>query len=57
MNEYKITYEDGDYLFTRFNGNIIEAKNYYLGHSFTYWDATECKEKDRKVIKIEQLNN
>lgn len=52
MNEYKIIFEDGDYMLTRFNGTADEAKAYYLGRVFNLGT-----ERDRLVrcVAVEQL--
>ena len=33
MNTYKVTFSNGDYLYTQLNASIEEAKAYYLGIS------------------------
>lgn len=34
MNTFKITYNNGDYNITRFNGTIETARRYFLGNTF-----------------------
>ena len=34
MNTYKVTFSNGDYLYTQLNASIEEAKAYYLGNIF-----------------------
>lgn len=34
MNVYKITFENGNYFETRFNGDLETARKYYLGQKF-----------------------
>ena len=34
MIEIKVTFEDGNYLHTKFNGTIETAKKYYFGNVF-----------------------
>ena len=37
MLNLKVTFDDENFLFTKFNGTIAEAKNYYVGN---YFDIT-----------------
>lgn len=34
MQNYRITFENGDYFMTGFNGDLAAAKSYYLGRIF-----------------------
>ena len=50
MNFFRVDFDDGDYLTTGFNGDLNDAREYYLGHSFEKSDETM-----HKVIKVEQI--
>lgn len=53
MNEYKIHFSNGDFLTTGFNGNLTEAKKYYVGKFFNLGNGEH--DKMIKVIKIEVI--
>lgn len=52
MKTIKVFFSDGDTLITRINGTLQEIEEYYIDKSFSYYDAVECTEKKRKVIKV-----
>lgn len=45
MNEYKIIFENGDYLYTRMNATLDEAKAYYLGKLFNLGSVGDDMQK------------
>ena len=51
MRFYKITFEDGNVVRTGFNGNLAQAKSYYLGQAF---ELTEGKSV--KAIEVEEID-
>lgn len=52
MTTYKVTFTNGDYLFTRLNAAIEEAKAYYLGHVFNL--GTEA-DNLQKCVDVEEV--
>jgi hypothetical protein len=48
--EVKVTFDDGDYLFTTINGSTDEVESYYIGQSFETFNGMH------KAIKVEFLN-
>ena len=52
MNTYKVTFSNGDYLYTQLNASIEEAKAYYLGNIFNL-----CTEADnlQKCVDMEEV--
>ena len=53
MKNLKITFENKDVIFTRFNGSIKEAENYYIGHKF---DTGNCKfERITNATHVKEL--
>jgi hypothetical protein len=51
MKTYKVTFEDGNYLTTGFNGTLDDAKAYYVGQGF---ELDETKPLV-KAIKVEEI--
>lgn len=43
MNTYKVTFSNGDYLYTQLNASIEEAKAYYLGTEECAWYNSEMQ--------------
>ena len=55
-NDFKVTFEDGNTLTTGLNGDLAEAKAYYLGKRFNFGDnAAHPKDKMVKAVMVEQL--
>ena len=54
MNTYKITFSDGDYLYTRLNASIEEAKAYYLGNTFNL--GTEADNLQIAAATLDEAN-
>jgi len=53
MKIYKITYEDGDVVFSGFNGDYTAAREYWLGSVFNIgWPH----DKLLKVVKVEEVD-
>ena len=50
MIELRVEFDDGDWLFTRFNGTTDEAEDYYFGRVFTDRD-----ERPRRVTGLQFL--
>ena len=50
MIHVKVTFEDGNYLYTGINATLTEAKEYYLNNTFT------IANKRVKGIKVEDTN-
>lgn len=36
MINIRVNFENGDYLYTKFNGTIIQAQEYYIGKTFVF---------------------
>lgn len=53
MIEIKVVFNDGDFLFTKFNGTLEKAKDYYLGHYFNFGKLTDDM---KKCISVELLD-
>lgn len=52
----KVTFSDGDYLMTEFNGSLEDAERYYVGQwSDHYPDGPDGREVMRQAVKVEQL--
>lgn len=51
MNFFKITFEDGNWIQTGFNGSFEDARNYYVGRKF---ELDESKPMV-KVVAVEQI--
>ena len=51
MIELRVEFDDGDWLFTRFNGTTDEAEDYYFGRVFTSRD-----ERPRRVTGLQFLS-
>ena len=49
MNAFKITFADGNVVYTKMNATLTEAEAYYLGNSFQFGDTRVCR-KDRLVV-------
>jgi len=41
MRTFKVTFEDGNHLYTGFNGTLEDAKRYYVGQIFNFGDSDE----------------
>ena len=54
MNEFKITFSDGDIIYTQMNATLQEAEKYYIGNQFN--NGTAFRDKIVKAVKVEQLN-
>ena len=54
MNEFKVTFSDGDFLYTKLNATLEEAERYYIGNVFN--NGTVLKDNIVKAVKIEKLN-
>jgi len=52
MNHFKITFENGDYFTTGFNGNLNDALNYYLNN---YFNLGRVKDNMQKAIKVQEV--
>lgn len=52
MNTYKVTFSNGDYLYTQLNASIEEAKAYYLGNIFNL--GTEA-DNLQKCVDMEEV--
>ena len=53
MKNLKITFENKDVIFTRFNGSIKEAEDYYIGHKF---DMGNCRfERITTATNVKEL--
>jgi len=53
MNTYKITFSGGDYLYTRLNASIEEAKAYYLGNIFNLGSSEA--DNLQKCVDVEEV--
>jgi hypothetical protein len=42
VNSIKVTFADGNYLYTGINATLEEAKAYYIGHAFQFGDTEDC---------------
>ena len=49
--ELRVEFDDGDWLFTRFNGTTDEAEDYYFGRTFT-----DSDERPRRVTNLQFLH-
>ena len=57
MNEYKITFSNGDIVYTKFNGTKEETERYYIGEKFNVGDnSTQKFDKMIHGVKVEQIN-
>lgn len=54
MNTYKITFSDGDYLYTSLNAFIEKAKAYYLGNTFNLGAEADNLQKCVDVEEVPQ---
>ena len=52
MNTYKVTFSNGDYLYTQLNASLEEAKAYYLGNIFNL--GTEA-DNLQKCVDMEEV--
>lgn len=52
MNTYKITFANGDYLYTSLNASIKEAKAYYLGSIFNLGSVSDNLQKCVDVVEV-----
>ena len=57
MKTYKVIFQDGDFLISKFNGNMETAKRHWLNKSFTYWNGAENAECSRKVVKVQLIKS
>ena len=55
MNEFRITFEDGNTVETGFNGTLEDAEAYYLHNDFNFGDV-EGPDHLVRGVKVEQLN-
>lgn len=46
--EIKVTFEDGDFLYTKINGSEMEIINYYNDNNF----LASCSDENKQVIEI-----
>lgn len=51
MNDFKITFEDGNVIYTGMNADLEKAKKYYLNKYFQFGD-TEYYPKDKMVKAV-----
>lgn len=52
MKTFKVTFDNGDFLVTRLNGNIEDARQYYIGTVFNL--GTEYDDMHR-CVKVEEI--
>lgn len=52
MLKLKVIFEDGDYLITRINLDITEARKYYVGNRFNFGIAEDNFKRCIDIIKI-----
>ena len=52
MNEYKVIFENGDYLYTRMNATLQETKAYYLGKLFNLGSVGDNMQKCVSVESV-----
>jgi len=56
MNQFKITFEDGNIIYTGFNGKIADATAYYIDRYFNFGDTEENpNDKMVKCVSVEQI--
>lgn len=53
MNEFKVTFSDGDFIYTRMNATLEESERYYIGNIF---NLGTVEDRLVKGIKVEKLN-
>jgi len=53
MNTYKVTFSNGDYLYTKLNASIEEAKAYYLGNIFNLGAEADNLQKCVDVEEVQ----
>jgi hypothetical protein len=51
MNSFRVQFEDGNTMYTGFNGTLADAQAYYLGQYFNFGDTDLCP-KDRMVKAV-----
>lgn len=54
MNVFKVTFEDGDWLTTGFNGTLADAEKYYLGQTFNVGLGPD--DNLQTAVKVELLS-
>lgn len=52
MLKLKVIFDDGDYLITKFNLSLEEAKNYYIGNRFNLGIAEDNFKKCIDIIEL-----
>ena len=52
MKEIKVTFENGDYLYTRINGTKEEIERYYIGN---YFNIGTVSDNIQKCVSVEIL--
>lgn len=52
MLKLKVVFEDGDYLITRINLSLEEAKKYYIGNTFNLGVAEDNLKKCIDIIEL-----
>lgn len=52
MIDLKVTFNDGDYFYTRFNGTREEAESYYLSRNF---NTGSSGDRIRQCVSLEFL--
>lgn len=57
MNGYKIGFENGESFTTGFNGNLDEAKAYYLGKVFNLGIVMDDLQKCNSVEPVQVVNS
>ena len=54
MGVYKVIFDNGDSLITKLNGNIEDARRYYLGNTFNLGIVNDDMHKCVSVEEIEE---
>lgn len=52
MKYYKVTFENGNYFTTCFNGDIQDAKAYYLGKVFNIGTISDNLQRCTSVLEV-----